>query len=243
MSANSNQEMHIKESSDMDNLLPSDDYDSDEASTICTDDTSFVSYLCTIVEETEDDLMEYRLDASIDEESTNCTITLPRCASSLDAFLKRDQRRDGKSTIDVTQHASKFGFDIEIHPESRKQSVGSFTFSRRGSMESCASVESFASCDSTFSFKITQRRLQKKFSTTRLRKAIQATTSNEEWNRSDSMRSLHSMESTGRNKSLDTCLNHMAQTLLNSPPPKRSCSGYAAARSRLQAVLVASSIE
>jgi hypothetical protein len=93
---------------DSDNSLGSsegsvDSYDSLDEESSSYPHSTCASYLSTIFEETEDDLIQLSLDNSEDGEPS-CEIDLPHFVSSLDAYLDKKHRRDGEGNIDVTQH-------------------------------------------------------------------------------------------------------------------------------------------
>jgi hypothetical protein len=208
--------VHIDQSV-LDDLPQLNDIDSDfsdddsstshsEDSSMCSDILSYASYLSTVFEETEEDLLSLIGDNDADDESFG-RITVPRSVS-LDSYLAKNQQDEQQQEI-TTENRSPQHETVD-----------------------CKSADS-SSSPSTFNFKIAQRRLQRALSAINLRQALLIT-------------------SRGVNEDLRLsiridqqkcdCFIQMKESLLASPPPKRSRKSYTQARNKLLNAMTSAAI-
>lgn len=159
--------------------------------------------------------------------SQRYNITTPG-SCTLESYLSKASRRIQIDTIDITHHENPH---VVNHKDARCLLDEDVCHSSL--MDSLDSMgdKSFED-DVSSGFKIAKRRLRKELSTIHLRRVIQNATTPIAY---DDL-SQSSSFTINRQKSSE-CLHHMAQTLLNSPPPKRARSNYTQARIRLQAIL------
>jgi hypothetical protein len=202
-----------------------------EDTSIGSDNLSYASYLSIIYEETEEDLLSLIGDNDADNESF-CRITVPR-SISVDSYLAKNQRRSQEQTIDLTLHVTRRSskhFDndsvasyAECAEDEQQQERTALDRSPQHETVDCKSVGSSSSA-SSFNFKIAQRRLQRNLSARNLRQALHRTSTgvNED-----------SRSSFRIDQQKSDCFIKMTQSLLESPPPKRSGKAYEQARNKL----------
>lgn len=214
------------DSTDSDSSLSSSSSSSEEDDiSTCSSNSwssSSLSLLSTIIEETEEDLMSISSISS----SQRYNITTPG-SCTLESYLSKASRRIQIDTIDITNHESPH---VVNHKDERCLDEDVCHSSLMDSLDSMGD-KSFED-DVSSGFKIAKRRLRKELSTIHLRRVIQNATTPIAY---DDL-SQSSSFTINRQKSSE-CLHHMAQTLLNSPPPERARSNYTQARRRLQTIL------
>lgn len=210
-------------------------------SSACSDDDTYGSFLSTINEETEEDLMSlFSLQENDDIESL-CEIGTPR-SISLGSFLAKNERRRQGMTIDVTAHEaihrmqeldtdSVPSYQAEPEPCTRKDD-SSFRSKPQHESDDCKSTCSSAcssvvsaSTSTSFNFKIAQRRLQRNLLARKFLRTLETT-------RRDSVEDLRSSFNIKDEKKAGA-FKQMAQAMLEAPVPNGRREAHEKARSNL----------